>query len=148
MVARAFRQKDHIGDTEGTKENQHDETHDDENDVFYDSVRDLKDLDSNQQGDVAISNKDDEDDRCSLKKQLGEGMKTLNDDSGIDEDEEYHDSLEKIETAFRPGESVPEASDNKNTMIASPTIGQISPVNDEYRDAVNNTYKKKKDDNE
>ena len=115
------KKKDHIGGTEGTEEDQHDEIHDDENDVFYDSVRDLKDLDSNHKGDVAISNKDDEDNLCSLRKQLGERVKTLNDgknlldmisrdnnasDSGIDEDEEYHDSLEDIETAFRSEESV------------------------------------------
>ena len=56
--------------------------------------------------------------------------------------------MEDIETAFRSEESVPEANDNKNTTIASPATGQISPVNDEYWDAVNNTYKKKKDDNE
>ena len=64
-------------------------------------------------------------------------MKTLNDgknlldmtsrdnnssNSGIDEDEEYHNSLEDIETAFRSEESVPEATDNTNTMIAFPAI--------------------------
>ena len=48
MVARAFRQKkDHIVGIKSTEEDHHDEIHDDENDVFYDSVRDLEDLDSN-----------------------------------------------------------------------------------------------------
>ena len=75
-------------------------------------------------------------------------MKTLNDDSGIDEDEEYHDSLENIETAFRPGESAPEVSDDKSTTIALPATEQILPVNDEYWDTVDNTYKKKKNGDE
>ena len=48
------KKKDHIGGIKGTEEDQHDEIHDDENDVFYDSVRDLKDLDSNRNGEENI----------------------------------------------------------------------------------------------
>ena len=76
------KKKDHIVGIESTEEEHHDEIHDDENDVLYDSIRDLEDLDSNHNGeetisDIAISNKDDEDNLRSLKKQLGERMKAL-----------------------------------------------------------------------
>ena len=69
-------------------------------------------------------------------------------DSGIDEDEEYHDYLEDIETAFGSEESIPGAANITDTMVAAPANEQISPENDEYWDAVNDTYKKKKNDNE
>ena len=46
------KKRDHIG---GILEDHHDEIHDDENDVFYDSVRDLEDLDSNHNGEETIS---------------------------------------------------------------------------------------------
>ena len=68
-------------------------------------------------------------------------------DSGIDEDEEYHDSLEDIETTLGPEESIPEATNNTNTTIAAPANKQISPGNGEHWDPLIDTYKKKKNNN-
>ena len=68
-------------------------------------------------------------------------------DSGIDEDEEYHDSLEDIGTTFGSEDSIPEAANSVNITIAAPANNQITPGNGEYWDPVNDTYKKKKNNN-
>ena len=73
---------------------------------------------------------------------LGKENSTL--DSGIDEDEEYHDSLEDIETTFGSEESIPEAANNMDTTVAAPANDRFSLRSDEYWDPVDNTYKRKK----
>ena len=55
--------------------------------------------------------------------------------------------MEDIETTFGSEESIPEAANIMDTMIAAPANKQISPGNGEYWDPVNDTYKKKKNNN-
>ena len=195
------KKKDHNVGIESTEEEHHgDETNEDmekvprrqetdENDVFYNSVRDLEDLDSIHDGketttDIAMSNKDDEDEFHGLEKEMVESMEALDNgkdfhgkitddiyydpvtcikdiskssdmigidnnasDSGIDEDEEYHDSLEDIGTTLGSEDSISEAANSVNVPIAAPANNQISPGDGEYWDPVIDTYKKKKNSN-
>ena len=58
-------------------------------------------------------------------------------DSGIDEDEEYHDSLEDIETVFRPEETV-----DSSMGTSSASANELDPW--EYWDPTSDSYKCKR----
>ena len=83
----------------------------------------------------------------ALKSSNTGGIDNNASDSGIDEDEEYHDSLENIETVIESEGSfseVPNDTIDLNEIIAAPASNLNSPGDGEYWDPVLDTYRSKR----
>ena len=85
--------------------------------------------------------------KTALKSSNTGGRDNNASDSGIDEDEEYHDSLENIETVIESEGSfleVPNDTIDLIEIIAAPASNLISPGDGEYWDPVSDTYRSKR----